>query len=220
MERISPRSLEINNDSSSASQDERVVTSLRDWTVWMPGFARTLFEFGVHAAPTRRLLLAYEYTPLFWAENIIGAFHNDDDPEQSQTQNERRCCNPNNKSFGMVQIISFLNLIVTVYDIVQAVRFGSWTFLFSAILRLVLLSFLSFFHFAVGFMFWGMCKDKLLRIVNVVCAIFAGIVFLASIVLLIYFAGFNNLLQLEKLNPPSRFAVPTISRTPVNVACQ
>jgi hypothetical protein len=222
IEKMGSRPLAISSDSSSSSEDEDAFMSLGGWPDWTHGFAAKLFDFGDHAAPMRSLFLAHDHTHLFfWAEKIIRKSQDDEDPEQPQQQKERGCCAFRHEVFcWIVCITSVLNLIVAVYDIVQAVRLGSWAFLFSAILRLVLLPFLSFFHFVAGFMFWGMCKDGLLKIVNIMCAIFAGVVFVAAIVLLIYFRGFNNFLQLDKLEPPSRFAVPTVSRTPENVVCQ
>jgi hypothetical protein len=112
-----------------------------------------------------------------------------------------------------------LNFFVVVYDMVQAYSGDSVAFMVSAILRLIVAPLLSVFHLGVGFVFRRKCKDTLLKSASIVCDLLSIVLFVAVIVLIVYFRSFNTILQLQALHPPSNFSVPFVPRRHANSVC-
>jgi hypothetical protein len=147
----------------------------------------------------RSLFLAHEYTSFFfWAEKITILYW---DRKLGDNDQPRHMIDMERKGYMIVRVVSVLNVFLVLNDIIQAGMNQSSSFMFSSFLRLALLPLLSFFHIAVGFMFDEACKDKILKWTTKICMIFSGIVFVVSLILLIYFSGFNTILQLENLRP-------------------
>jgi hypothetical protein len=158
--------------------------------------------------------LAHQYTSIFfWAQKIVGTKIQEADPKKRGQFDGFR---PRD---WVLRIVSLLNFGLIILDLIQAYNASSSTFLTSALVRLIILPLLSVFHPGVGFFFRRKCKDTLLKVTNIVCAILAWIVFVVLIGLIIYFKEFNTILQLQTLHPPTNFSVPYTPRTASNVVC-
>jgi hypothetical protein len=198
--------------SDTSSTSEMTVSTRKKWPVWT--FGRYIFEGGPWASPMRSLFLANKYTPIFfWAERIVLVKTEEGDP------NKRRRLDATRPRDWVLRIVSLLNLGICIFDLQQAFIYRSLPFMVSAFVRLIILPLVSVFHLGTAFAFGKKCKDRLIKLVNLVCGLFAIAVFIMLIVLFVYFRYFNTIMQLRALDPPTNFSVPFVPRPFENDVC-